>query len=35
MRLYEPPMLIELGSFHAVTGYLTGRGDDRLVPGKY
>jgi len=33
-RVYEVPMLIELGSFQKVTGLLQFRGRDRLILSK-
>lgn len=33
-RVYEVPMLVELGSFQKVTGLLLQHGNDRLIFGK-
>ncbi|SFQ48779.1 hypothetical protein SAMN05421810_10839 [Amycolatopsis arida] len=34
MKVYETPMLIDLGAFHRVTGLLQFRGNDRLILSK-
>lgn len=33
-RAYEAPMLVEVGSFHEVTGLLQFHGNDRLILSK-
>lgn len=33
-RVYEVPMLVELGSFQKVTGFLARHGNDRLIFSK-
>jgi hypothetical protein len=33
-RVYEAPMLVELGSFQKVTGLLHRHGNDRLILSK-
>lgn len=34
MKVYEAPMLVELGSFHEITGLLARNGNDRLILSK-
>jgi hypothetical protein len=33
-RVYKVPMLVELGSFQKVTGFLRRRGNDRVLLSK-
>jgi Family of unknown function (DUF5972) len=34
MKVYEAPMLVELGSFRELTGLLSRHGNDRLIFSK-